>query len=277
MEQKTNNEPTLEIMPRERERESLQQLQMRADAEFQLTKVGQELRRFEILQRMGQLYASATIVPDTYKGNLANCAIAIDMAQRMNANPVMVMQNLYLVHGMPAWSSKFLIATINTCGRFTPLRYECNGKEGDDYGWRCVAFETADTERKHPLEGTWVTRSMVKAEGWNKKPGSKWLTMPEQMFRYRAAAFWQRMYAPEISMGFSTADEIEDIQVVDVVAEEIGAEANKGAQIGRKAPSQASQASQAQPQAATQAAQPAAQAQPQAAAAPNPGKPKMDF
>ena len=102
MEQKTNNEPTLEIMPRERERESLQQLQMRADAEFQLTKVGQELRRFEILQRMGQLYASATIVPDTYKGNLANCAIAIDMAQRMNANPVMVMQNLYLVHGMPA-------------------------------------------------------------------------------------------------------------------------------------------------------------------------------
>lgn len=248
--------------------ESLQQLQARAEAEFQLTKVGQELRRFEILQRMGQLYASATIVPDTYKGNLANCAIAIDMAQRMNANPVMVMQNLYLVHGMPAWSSKFLIATINTCGRFTPLRYENNGKTGDEYGWRCVAFETNDKEHKFPLEGTWVTWGMVKDEGWASKPGSKWKSMPEQMFRYRAAAFWQRMYAPEISMGFSTADEIEDIQTIDVVAEEINTEANKGATIGRKAPAP-------EPEPAPTEAEPE-KAAPKTEAAKG-AKPEMDF
>lgn len=248
--------------------ESLQQLQARAEAEFQLTKVGQELRRFEILQRMGQLYASATIVPDTYKGNLANCAIAIDMAQRMNANPVMVMQNLYLVHGMPAWSSKFLIATINTCGRFTPLRYENNGKTGDEYGWRCVAFEANDKEHKFPLEGTWVTWGMVKDEGWASKPGSKWKSMPEQMFRYRAAAFWQRMYAPEISMGFSTADEIEDIQTIDVVAEEINTEANKGATIGRKAPAPEPKPAptEAEPEKAAPKTEPAKGA-----------KPEMDF
>lgn len=264
----TNQSPqTLELATPQSE--SLQQLQARAEAEFQLTKVGQELRRFEILQRMGQLYASATIVPDTYKGNLANCAIAIDMAQRMNANPVMVMQNLYLVHGMPAWSSKFLIATINTCGRFTPLRYENNGKTGDEYGWRCVAFEANDKEHKFPLEGTWVTWGMVKDEGWASKPGSKWKSMPEQMFRYRAAAFWQRMYAPEISMGFSTADEIEDIQTIDVVAEEINTEANKGATIGRKAPA-------SEPKPAPTEAEPE-KAAPKKTEAAKEAKPEMDF
>ena len=263
----TQSPQTLELATPQSE--SLQQLQARAEAEFQLTKVGQELRRFEILQRMGQLYASATIVPDTYKGNLANCAIAIDMAQRMNANPVMVMQNLYLVHGMPAWSSKFLIATINTCGRFTPLRYENNGKTGDEYGWRCVAFEANDKEHKFPLEGTWVTWGMVKDEGWASKPGSKWKSMPEQMFRYRAAAFWQRMYAPEISMGFSTADEIEDIQTIDVVAEEINTEANKGTTIGRKAPA-------SEPKPAPTEAEPE-KAAPKKAEAAKGAKPEMDF
>ena len=41
--------------------------------------------------------------------------------------------------------------------------------------------------------------------------------MPEVMFYYRAAAFWQRMYAPEISMGFSTVEELRDIEDVPFV------------------------------------------------------------
>lgn len=197
--------------------QELQLLQAKSNATFALTPVGQEFKRFETLQRMGQMYAAATVVPDTYKGNVANCAIALDMALRMKANPLMVMQNLYMVHGNPGWSSKFLIATINTCGRFTPLRYECNDKQGDEYGWRCYAYEVHDKDKSERLEGTWVTWNMVKSEGWLNKSGSKWKTMPEVMFKYRAAAFWQRMYAPEISMGFNTVEELRDIEDVPFV------------------------------------------------------------
>ena len=39
--------------------------------------------------------------------------------------------------------------------------------------------------------------------------------MPSQMLRYRAAAFWQRVYCPEISMGLITKEEAEDIQDVE--------------------------------------------------------------
>lgn len=56
---------------------------------------------------------------------------------------------------------------------------------------------------------------MAKAEKWTEKNGSKWLTMPDQMLMYRAAAFWQRAYAPEISMGFLTKEEYEDAEIVD--------------------------------------------------------------
>ena len=58
---------------------------------------------------------------------------------------------------------------------------------------------------------------MADKEGWTKKSGSKWLTMPDQMLIYRAAAFWSRAYAPEISMGFHTKEEAEDSVFEEIV------------------------------------------------------------
>lgn len=194
----------------------LQIIQAKQAAEFAMTPVGQTVKQFEIMQRMAKMYTESTIVPDTYKGNIGNCVIALDMAMRMGCNPLMCMQNLYIVHGNPAFSSKFLIATINASGRFSPLRYEFKGEEGKaEYGCRCVAYESSDKEHKEPLHGDWITMGMADKEGWTKKNGSKWQSMPSQMLRYRAAAFWQRVYCPEISMGLLTKEEAEDIQDVE--------------------------------------------------------------
>lgn len=167
------------------------------------------LQSFELMQRGAKLLTSSDLVPQQFRGNLANCVIALNMANRIGADPLMVMQNLYVVHGSPSWSSKFLIATINTCGRFSALRYEWRGEPGtDNYGCRAWAIEKATGER---LDGIWVDWKMVKAEGWSSKNGSKWKTMPDQMFVYRAAAFWQRAYAPELGMGLQTAEEMHDV------------------------------------------------------------------
>jgi len=167
-----------------------------------------DLQAFELIQRVSKAFASSDLVPKQYQGNLANCMIAMDMAQRIGANPLMVMQNLYIVHGTPGWSSKFLIATINASGRYSSLRYEWKGKPGEaDYGCRAWAIERETGER---LDGIWVTWAMVRAEGWDSKNGSKWKTMPDQMFVYRCAAFWQRAYAPELGMGLQTVEDIQD-------------------------------------------------------------------
>lgn len=196
----------------------LQIIQARQAADFALTPVGQQVKQFEVVQRKGQMFASSTIVPDTYRNNVGNCVIALEMAERMGAAPLMVMQNLYVVHGTPAFSSKFLIASINASKRFSPLRYEFRGEEGTpSYGCRCVAYEISDKEHKDPLYGDWITIDMANKEGWTKKAGSKWLSMPSQMLRYRAAAFWQRVYCPEISMGLHTVEELNDAEYVDYV------------------------------------------------------------
>lgn len=181
---------------------------------YDLTPAGQAAKQFEVAQRKAKALASSTIVPDTYRNNIGNCIIALEMAERMGTPPLMVMQNLYIVHGNPAWSSKYLVGCINASKRFTTLRYEFKGEEDTpQYGCRCYAYELSDKERKEPLYGDWITIDMANKEGWTKKSGSKWLTMPNQMLRYRAAAFWQRVYCPEISMGLLTAEEADDIAV----------------------------------------------------------------
>lgn len=160
---------------------------------------------WKLANRIGQAFAASTLVPQQYQNNVANCIVALEMANRMGASPLMVMQNLYIVHGNPGWSSKFLVACFNQCGRFSALRYEW---DADRKGCRAWAIEKATGER---IDGPKVTEQMAKDEGWSTKSGSKWKTMPELMLMYRAAAFLIRTYAPEISMGLQTDDEIIDV------------------------------------------------------------------
>jgi hypothetical protein len=133
----------------------------------------------------------------------------------LKADALMVMQNLYIVHGRPGWSAQFLIATFNQCGRFSALRYEFFGTKGkDDWGCRAWAIEK-DTGEK--IVGADIDIALAKKEGWYSKSGSKWQSMPQQMLMYRSAAWLVRAYAPEIAMGLPTADELAD--VIDVNAD----------------------------------------------------------
>lgn len=166
---------------------------------------------YEAAKTMAIALSNSSIVPENYRGqkNVANCLIALELASRTGASVMMVMQNMYVIQGKPSWSSVFLIASVNASGRFSPIRYEIEGEEATD-GWRCRAY-AKDLATGDKLEGEWITWDMVKAEGWLAKSGSKWKTMPGQMIRYRAAAFWTRTYAPEISLGMHTMEEVQDI------------------------------------------------------------------
>lgn len=163
---------------------------------------------FESAQRMALALVSSNIVPEQYRGkdNIGNAIVALEMAQRIGASPLAVMQNLNIIHGRPSWSSTFIIAALNSCGRFAPVRFEVTG-EGDDRS--CIAWTTDKTGER--LEGPPASIAMAKAEGWFAKNGSKWKTMPELMLRYRAAAFFGRLYAPDVLNGMHATEEVEDI------------------------------------------------------------------
>jgi len=168
-----------------------------------------EKELFELADRKASALAHSDIVPAAYKGNRANCLLALNMAARMDCDPLMIMQNVMVIQGKPSMSSQFLIASFNKSRAFSTIKYEFTGVEGQDsWGCRASAIER-ETGEKH--SGVLVTIGMAKAEGWATKGGSKWRTMPELMLRYRSAAFFIRQTAPEIALGFQTDDEVRDI------------------------------------------------------------------
>jgi hypothetical protein len=157
---------------------------------------------------MARALAASSLVPKDFQNNIANCIIALEIASRIGCSAFAAMQNLAIVHGRPSWSSTFLIATVNASGKFTPLRFRWQGKEGAD-DWGCRAY-AKDRDTGEECVGSLITMKMAKAEGWATRNGSKYLTMPEQMLAYRAAAFWTRLYSPELSLGIQTREEVID-------------------------------------------------------------------
>lgn len=172
------------------------------------------IQQFENAQRIGKALSSSALVPKEYQGQngLANTLVAMEIAGRMGLSPLQVMQNLHVIHGRPSWSSQFIIAMVNGCGRFTPLEFVL---EGEDEQQSCYALAT-DIKSGKNLKGPVVSITMAKKEGWFSKTGSKWQTMPDLMLRYRAAAFWGRLYVPEFLVGMKTQEEVIEISAVDV-------------------------------------------------------------
>lgn len=171
-----------------------------------LTKAEAAAKEFELTQRKAMVYAKSTLVPDHYKNNVSNCLIALNMAKRLNADILMVMQNLYIVHGKPAWSAQFMIACFNSSKQFSAIKYRLN-----DAKTECVAYCT-ELETGEVIESPTVSLAMAEAEKWSTKNGSKWKNLSELMLRYRSATFLIRTTAPQITMGLQTRSEVEDMQ-----------------------------------------------------------------
>ncbi|RWC28118.1 MAG: hypothetical protein EOS70_27795 [Mesorhizobium sp.] len=185
-------------------------------------------------QRLCKALTSSNLVPVSYQGegNMGNALIALDMANRMGIPPIMVMQNLNVIEGRPSWASQFVIGALNSCGLFSPIRFrkvKLGEQEVSYERWtgpkgnrsketvkakvvniECTAY-AVEKATGETLEGPTVSIAMAVAEGWYFRPGSKWVTMPDLMLMYRAAAFFGRLYAPHILNGMPSADEVLDI------------------------------------------------------------------
>lgn len=169
--------------------------------------IAEETAVFELVQRQAKLLSSSTLVPKEFQGNMANCAIGLNIAKRLGADPFMVLQNVDIIHGRPSFRATFLIAMVNASGRFTPMQFRMTG-EGQS---RACTAHCKTKDSGEAVEGPEISMAMAKAEGWSTKAGSKWLTMPELMLRYRAAAFFARIYAPDITLGMQTSEESYDV------------------------------------------------------------------
>lgn len=188
-------------------------------------------RKFAFMQRRANALMTADMIPKAYKGNMGNCMIALDVAERLGCGEIEVMQNLDVIHGRPAWRAKWLVARVNASGKlrgnlqyvwedgeektihYRLVSYENNQRvvnEGDQKIRDRVCYAIGETAQGQILIGPKISLKLAVEEGWYNKPGSKWQTMEEKMFMWRAAAWWVDIYMPEAALGFMTAEEATD-------------------------------------------------------------------
>ena len=185
----------------------------------------QNQNSFEFAQRQAKSLCQSQLVPSQYQGQngLPNCLVALEMSKRMNLSPLVVMQNLNVIHGRPTWSAQFITSNIMGCGRFKNFDYIVQGKD-ESLVVQCQAIRVEDNKL---VKGTAVSMRMARQEGWTKN--SKYSSMPELMLRNRAATFFGRQYIPDLLLGVQTSEE-----VIDIVTEPINVSESSVAEVSKK-------------------------------------------
>lgn len=208
------------------------------------------LQSWEFTQRVARALASSTMVPTQYRmqmpnprnrsetidnpNAIPNCIVALNIAQRVREDVLMVMQNMHVIEGRPSWGAPYVIGRVNSCGEFSRLKFRMEDRgqktvEYTSYEWNsqekkkvanttkvpihdiaCTAYAT-EKATGEVLEGDTVSIEMAVQEGWYSKNGSKWRTMATTMLRYRAGSFFARANCPDILMGMRTEDEEYDV------------------------------------------------------------------
>ena len=190
--------------------------------------------------RIAKMFAASSFIPDHFRNKPGDCLIAIEMANRMGEDPLMLMQQSFMVSGRPGWSTQFMIARANTRAGFKskirwrieelePARLDGQGRATDNpmAGYeniRVVAYST--DQHGEVIEGE-VDTHMAIGENWIKN--NKYQTMFRHMMRWRAAAFLIRLYAPEVMMGMLTTEEMATLPVTDRPAQPLALMIGSGA------------------------------------------------
>jgi hypothetical protein len=182
----------------------------------QLPALTSEGERFALRQRQARMFAMSPLVPDhlrkgTAEQAIANCWIALTLAEAMGEVPLIVMQNIHVVNGKAGFASQYMIARANSSGIFKG-RIDWRIDRTDPANLSVTAYAIL----KETGQEVSVTCDMklAKAEGWTKN--AKYQSMPEIMLRYRSAAFLVRFYAPDVMLGYQTAEEVEDVVAATV-------------------------------------------------------------
>lgn len=163
---------------------------------------------FEHIWRVGKAFAASRMVPAHFQGKPEDCFVALQMAVQLGVNPLLALQNITVISGRPGFNAQFAISLANQRGPFKgPITWTTAGK-GAELAVTAQAVIAATGEKVTVT----VDMGMAQAEGWTRNP--KYKSIPEQMLRYRSATWLIRLYCPEVLMGFSSTEELQDLGTV---------------------------------------------------------------
>lgn len=163
---------------------------------------------FEHCYRIAQIFADSTIVPEAFQKKPANVFVALQMAERLGLDAMAALQNIYIVKNRPCLSSQMLISLANMSGLIDgSIIFESNGKPVPEM----AVTAKAKLKSGEVVSVCFCYRQAIDLGVTNNMP---WKAMPEQMCRYRAASMLVKSYFPQVILGLSAKEEIEDLDSV---------------------------------------------------------------
>lgn len=183
--------------------------------------------RFEHMQRVANVMASTTLVPDAlrFEGSadnkqllpfpqiLSNCFMVVNQAVRWGLDPFAVAQGVSVVHGKLCYEGKLVAAVLQAKASLSLKHYFTGHSRSDDYRIYLSDVKLTD-EMIAALEpgirfndaqvfdgsvGEWKTTG--KGTPWTPKNYTRMLV-------YRGTRDWCRIYEPALMLGVYTPDEM---------------------------------------------------------------------
>ena len=178
------------------------------NSQIQVAQASTSSDMFEVMEKaykFSQIMAKSDIIPGHYRNKPENVFVAIQTAYRMNLDPMLVMQNTFVIGGKLGMNSTFAISLANSSGLFVSgIRYKVIGEGGALQVTAYATLKSSDEEISYT-----IGMKEAVAENWTKNP--KYKSLPELMLRYRAATLLIRTHVPEVINGMHMVEEIEDV------------------------------------------------------------------
>lgn len=157
--------------------------------------------------KMADIMSRSNLVPKDFQGNAGNILIAMQWGMELGMAPLQAMQNIAVINGRPSIWGDAMIAIARSAPSCEYITETLQG-EGD------AMIATCKAKRKgQPEEIRTFSVDDAKTAGlWNKQ--GPWKTSPKRMLQLRARAFAIRDVFADALRGMASAEEQQDIAVM---------------------------------------------------------------
>ena len=180
-----------------------------------------------------QNFAASKLVPEHFRGDPATCYVAITMALARGEDPIMYMQNVFMVGGTPGFKAEYLIArcrqrgidlrwkvenltpAVVTVPRHSTPKVTIDAAEQPNVAITCYVHGDDDPDRRVTLTSGDAIRA-----GWYRNGSGQYHHSLPRMLRWRTATWWVSLFAAHLKHGFHVVEELEDRQIELVSVED---------------------------------------------------------
>jgi hypothetical protein len=157
--------------------------------------------------QLADTFSKSAMVPKAYQSNPANCLVAMAYGASLGMAPLQAMQSIGVVNGVPALYGDGLLALVQG----SPL-CEYIAETIEDGAAVCRAKRRGSPE----VVRVFTIDDAKRAGLWGKQ--GPWQQYPQRMLQMRARSWALRDAFADVLRGIQSAEEVRDIEVIEVQA-----------------------------------------------------------